>query len=165
MFLRLAAADVFVHGIGGGKYDQITICSSKIFGEFNRLVFWFATATIRLPFSPELESYPLVENEATVMRMLRERMYAPERLLSEVEQNHAHDLVQKKYRMIDERPASTNLRQWHADMCSVNDLIRNRLPLSEEALLSKLSDARNYSSFNPSRIDATTRLFCLMKNS
>jgi hypothetical protein len=53
MFLRLSAADQFVHGIGGGRYDQVT---DRIIASYFRLDpprFAVTTATMLLPLALE----------------------------------------------------------------------------------------------------------------
>jgi hypothetical protein len=51
MFMRLVLSDVFVHGIGGGRYDQITDRILTAFWGIDQPMFVVATATLHFPWS------------------------------------------------------------------------------------------------------------------
>lgn len=80
MYARLFLADVFIHGIGGAKYDQVTdaICE-RLFGirppEHVTL-----TGTLRLPI-PHVVDAP--DRERRLRRTLRELTFHPERGLTD----------------------------------------------------------------------------------
>jgi len=49
LFARLAVADLFVHGIGGGKYDEVTDALIARYWRIEPPAFLVATGTLRLP--------------------------------------------------------------------------------------------------------------------
>lgn len=78
-FLRLFACDVFVHGLGGAKYDQIADgWMRRAFG-VEPPGYACATATLRLPLPRRGAT---VEQLACVRRMIRDRRYNPQRFIS-----------------------------------------------------------------------------------
>lgn len=77
MFVRLYLADLFVHGIGGGMYDELT---DAIIGRFFRITPAFAvlTGTLRLPF----DRYPSTDEQLRrVQRFARDLQWNPQRHL------------------------------------------------------------------------------------
>ena len=77
LFARIVLGDLFVHGIGGAKYDEMT---DRIIAQFYGLApppFLMATATLRLPLSS-----PPASVSADVGRLrhaLRDAQYNPDR--------------------------------------------------------------------------------------
>ncbi len=49
MFARLVLSDVFIHGIGGAKYDQLTDAIVRRFFGVEPPGYLVATATLKLP--------------------------------------------------------------------------------------------------------------------
>lgn len=76
LWARLVACDLFVHGIGGAKYDRIT---DGIFRRYYRIEppsYACVSATLRLPLPvPEART----EDLATARRRLRDLAYNPDR--------------------------------------------------------------------------------------
>ena len=99
LFARLALADLFVHGIGGAKYDEIT---DALFRDFVRIPapeYLTITATLHLPLQP----FPVTERTVLELKeRLRDIEYNAERFLQgdEVER-----LSQQKQALIDEANA------------------------------------------------------------
>ena len=78
MFARLFACDLFIHGIGGAKYDQITDEIIRQFFGVEPPAYACVSATCRLP----LRTYPVTEaDRASCVRLLRDVMYNPRRCL------------------------------------------------------------------------------------
>ena len=86
MYARLVLSDLFIHGIGGGKYDELTDLLISRFFEVEPPGYVVATATRRLPLYgsngcsihhqwPDEDSF----DEALVRRNLWELKYHPER--------------------------------------------------------------------------------------
>jgi hypothetical protein len=76
MFARLLLGDLFLHGIGGGLYDQLTDAIVRRFFQFEPPPFMVLSATMLLPVERERVSGERA-NEAK--RLLRELQYHPER--------------------------------------------------------------------------------------
>lgn len=102
MFSRLCFADLFVHGIGGAKYDQMTDrITSRFFG-LPAPEFLTMSATLLLPL-PGLAAHPADENR--LRRQLRELDYNSDRHLpADVAAHHAN-VVTAKQRLVAEQNA------------------------------------------------------------
>lgn len=78
LWARLALGDLFLHGIGGAKYDQLTDELLRQFFGLSPPRFMVATATLRLP----IERPPAgMEELRSVNRELRELTFHPERFI------------------------------------------------------------------------------------
>jgi hypothetical protein len=79
LFTRLCLADLFVHGIGGGKYDELTdAIIARHFG-LTPPTFLVLTGTLRLP----LPTFPATaDDERAARRLVRDIHWNPQRHLS-----------------------------------------------------------------------------------
>jgi hypothetical protein len=78
LFARLLLGDLFLHGIGGAKYDQVTNQIAERFLGFALPEFGTVSATLRLPIDHPCAD---ADQPATLRRQLRELDYHPERFL------------------------------------------------------------------------------------
>lgn len=78
MFARLFLGELFLHGIGGGLYDQLTDALIRRFFGFEAPPFMVLSATMLLPIPRERVSAAEAREPA---RRLREMIYHPERFL------------------------------------------------------------------------------------
>ncbi|MGE5194871.1 MAG: hypothetical protein ACM3U2_20455, partial [Deltaproteobacteria bacterium] len=103
MFARLCFADLFVHGIGGAKYDQMT---DRIVARFFGLCapqFLTLSATLQLPVS----GYPVEPaDECRLERQLRELDFNSDRHLARGLSTEAQKLVAEKRRLVAEQQAA-----------------------------------------------------------
>lgn len=78
LFARLFLGDLFIHGIGGGKYDELTDAICKRFYQFEPPAYLVLSATLLLP----LPAFPIraAEREG-LARELRDLHYNPQRHL------------------------------------------------------------------------------------
>ena len=91
MFARLVASDVFIHGIGGAKYDQLTDAIIRRFFEIDPLEHLVVSATLKLPVSRQ----PIDAVDINrIDRMQRDLTFHPE--------NHV-DLTPETERLIAEK--------------------------------------------------------------
>ncbi len=100
MFARLCFADLFVHGIGGAKYDQMT---DRIVARFFKVCaprFLTLSATLQLPV-PGFAVEP--QDECRLERQLRELDYNSDRHLAPQQRASAGELVADKRRLIAEQ--------------------------------------------------------------
>ena len=80
LFARLLLADMFVHGIGGAKYDQIT---DVLLAEFYGVIppgFMIATATLRLPIP---RARATLADERRIDEQLRQLTFQPDRFVEQ----------------------------------------------------------------------------------
>jgi hypothetical protein len=84
MFARLFLADLFIHGIGGGIYDELTDRIIERYFEMPAPAFLVLSATLLLP----LPRFPHAAQERRRrVRELRDLLYQPERFLPVSEQD------------------------------------------------------------------------------
>lgn len=75
LFLRWLVCDLFVHGLGGAVYDQVTDELGRAWFGCEPPTFALVSATLRLPLPKVKES-----NEAALKRELRDLWWHPQRL-------------------------------------------------------------------------------------
>jgi hypothetical protein len=79
LFARVVLSDLFLHGIGGAKYDQVTDQIARTFFGFEPPEFAAVSATLRLPIAGQhLE----VARDRSCAEQLRELRYHPERFIA-----------------------------------------------------------------------------------
>jgi hypothetical protein len=78
MYARLVLSDLFIHGIGGAKYDEVTDLIIRRFFGVEPPAYVTATATFRLPIErPQVT----LEDVRTSARRIREARFRPEAFL------------------------------------------------------------------------------------
>lgn len=80
LYARLLLADLFLHGIGGAKYDQITDRIAQRFYGFAPPPHATLSATLRLPIAHDS---PPPHSQQQVARQLRELQFNPQRFLAD----------------------------------------------------------------------------------
>lgn len=99
IFLRLFFSDVFIHGTGGARYDQVTNSIIKKFFKINAPAFWVKTATLKLPIlgnSPLNRLYHL-ESLHQWKKRNRDFFYHPEK-----HPQAKQELVEKRQELIEQ---------------------------------------------------------------
>jgi hypothetical protein len=127
LFARLCLADLFVHGIGGGKYDELTdAIIAKHFG-LPPPAFLILTGTLRLP----LPGYPATdEDERAAWRLVRDIHWNPQRHLPPDAEDW-HDMVEAR-RLVTVQNDTTWRKQRFKELRRLNDRIRTRVADIEE---------------------------------
>lgn len=111
LFVRLCLADLFVHGIGGAIYDEITDGIIRRFFAIEPPAFLTITGTLRLPFAP-CRDRTLPDKTANRLRQeVRELRYKPERWLSDDPRAEVQQLLEAKRRWIAEQPANAEAKR------------------------------------------------------
>lgn len=120
MLFRLFVADLFVHGIGGAVYDELT---DRIFARYWKVTlprFAVITATMRLPWNRE----PIENHVPTSMRQeLRSMQWNPDRFLQDNHSSIVSFLREEKARWTDHEVPVTQLKERHEQL----DVIRAQL--------------------------------------
>ena len=79
LFARLFVADLFLHGIGGGKYDELTDAIVRRYYGAEPPAYLMLSGTLLLPFP----TYPVEDNDCRRLRhQLRDLDYNPQRSLA-----------------------------------------------------------------------------------
>ena len=123
LFARLVLSDLFVHGIGGAKYDQLTDQLISVFFGLQPPAFLTLSATLWLPVEA-----PVVVDEdlRRVDQQLRELRYHPEDHLDFDEVNdspaadQAHRWVESKRRWIAKNLPQGSRGERHEAICRAN---------------------------------------------
>lgn len=104
MFARMFLGDLFLHGIGGGKYDELTDVLVERFFGLAPPRFLVVTATLHLPIQrPAVAADEL----RRIDQQLRDLAYHPERFL---EAGQAAELVARKRQWIASEPTPATAR-------------------------------------------------------
>ena len=129
MYARLMLSALFLHGIGGAKYDELTDLLISRFFEITPPKFMVLSATVHLPVaSPNVDAVDLTH----LRQLLRSLQYHPERFL-ESQGNlapEAERLIRVKRDLLKAMPTSGSKRDWHRQIVAVNEqmqpLLRER---------------------------------------
>lgn len=138
MFLRLLMSDVFIHGIGGAVYDQLTDHIVHRLWSMSAPSYIVATATLRLPVPSDRFSDC---GSQEIEFKLRDWRWTPERCFSADEQSSAtwQDLVNRKRRWIQQKPSDAEVRLWHVQIQRLNQQLRELKPNFESEMLDELT--------------------------
>jgi hypothetical protein len=138
MYARVVLSDLFVHGIGGGRYDQLTDVIVQRFFGFAPPDFLTATATLQLPID-----LPACQQESLgdLDRQLREIKFSPELYLSEstgapVEANSelAQLISEKQSLLADLQSGQSPTATWHQRLEQINQQLQPFTTKSREQL-------------------------------
>lgn len=142
--LRLIASDLFIHGIGGAKYDQVTDEINRQFFCIEPPEYVTATATAHLPIS----FVPIGEEDLQwVESRLRDVEFNPDRAIDDVMEHDAQwqTLLEQKSRLLADVPDFPEKRLWHQKLEEVNEKLRNqiaepvaRLRIDRDQIVSRL---------------------------
>jgi hypothetical protein len=127
MMLRLLASDLFIHGIGGAKYDQVT---DRIIADFFGIEppgFLTATGTRLLPLP---HASVAAEDVQQIDKLLRELRFKPEEHVNVAEQptterSRIEQLIAEKRRWLREEIAPAQLAKRHAALAEINATLEN----------------------------------------
>ncbi len=111
LFVRLCLADLFVHGIGGAIYDEITDGIILRFFGIKPPAFVTITGTLRLPFAACRNGGLPSESTNRLRRELRDLRYKPERWLNDDPRPEVRQLIEAKQRWITERPVEAERKR------------------------------------------------------
>jgi hypothetical protein len=118
--------DLFLHGIGGAKYDQVTNLIARRFFGFELPEFAVVSATLRLP----LKQAAHIETDAQLPRRLRELRYHPERFLEDADSSaaegvsKAEKIVAAKQHWIRTIKTPENARRRHLAIQEANQALQ-----------------------------------------
>jgi hypothetical protein len=128
LFARLFLADLFMHGIGGGKYDELTDELIRRFFGLEPPAFMVLSGTRWLP----LPTFAVDEdNRRRLAAKLRGLHFNPQRYLSAEQSAKLEDLLaQRQWWIEHESGNSPERRKRFAELRSINEQLHE--PLAEE---------------------------------
>ena len=153
VFARLFLSDLFIHGIGGAKYDQITDPLVRDLYSIEPPAFVTLSLTTLLPvaFSPVSQSQ-IVENQQELRRM----HFHPERFLDTKDKVHPQvsNWIERKATWIKQDPARGLRKERHRQIAAANAKLREFLqekPEKQRKVLAELGKRESASQVWSSR--------------
>ena len=148
MFARLILSDLFLHGIGGAKYDQVTDRLIGLFFNLPAPKYLTLTATVKLP----IDRPHVVPSDATRLRVrLRELRFTPERFIhmndlpTDAAKKEAQALIAEKQRWINTKQTPQNASTRHFEITKASSELqplvqsmREKLQAEQELLARQL---------------------------
>jgi hypothetical protein len=138
LYARLFLADLFIHGIGGGKYDELTDELIRRFYGCEPPVYVVLSATRWLPLP---RTAVTAEDRRRLVRAIRDVHYNPQRYLSEADDGKAlADLAARKAEWTARQPATLwERRERFRVLQALTDELRRPLHAREEQLRRELA--------------------------
>jgi hypothetical protein len=167
MFTRLCIADLFVHGIGGARYDRVTDAVIREYFGIEPPTYAVATATLHLP----LQAYDAAAERQVLQRRLLELQHNPDRVLSDPTPQQ-QVLITEKWRLIaaldggslgrrERRQATQRIREINEALSRTLAVQREevevrlaRLDAGGEATTAATHRSYPYCFFSPAAVDA-----------
>lgn len=157
MYLRVMIADLFVHGIGGGKYDQVTDGIIREFFGLQPPTLAVATATVRLPQIRDTQNSTLEQLESRQQQLKSQKWRLQHNPQPNDEQSDNYSkLLHQKESLLSTIPPKGERWSWHHELKKVNeqllsfqqqqltDLDNESERLAQQIREAKISDSREY---------------------
>ncbi len=145
MYLRIMVSDLFIHGIGGGKYDQLTNGIVREFFGIDAAPMAVATATLHLPIALNAQHESQVEsaNGESESAAERDRMwqlkYHAERMVAATSEEFETLRTQKSL-LLAHIPARGEKWRWHREMTAVNRRLKELAAAEIDASKQRLDE-------------------------
>lgn len=144
LMLRLLASDLFIHGIGGAKYDQVTDRIIENFCGVAPPEFLTVTGTKLLPLPQAGATAGDIER---IDRLLRELRFKPEMHIDLAEHHGAirtqiEQLIAEKRRWVQKIAPPAQLAERHAALASINAELETYVSTRRAALLAERERAQ-----------------------
>jgi len=138
LYARLFLADLFIHGIGGGKYDELTDELIRRFYECEPPIYIVLSATRWLPLPRAAVS---VEDRRRLARAVRDVHFNPQRYLDETAtSDNLAELAEQKQAWIARRAATVRERRERFHMLrTLTEQLRHPLRPREDQLRQALA--------------------------
>jgi hypothetical protein len=136
---RLLLADLFLHGIGGAKYDQVTDAFAENLLGFAPPPHMTLSATLRLPLHASGEAATGANSVPQQLQRLRDLRYHPERFVSGAT---CADWVSRKEAAIALEKSPANAAERHRQISAANEALSGCLAPQQQTTLEQLAHAR-----------------------
>ena len=138
LFARLVLSDLFLHGIGGAKYDQVTDQITRTFFGFSPPEFVAVSATLRLPIAGHrIEA----SRERSCAEELRDLRYHPERYV--VDTTALREIISAKRRWIETPKTLQNARERHMAIAAANESLQPFIADRRRAIKSRCNELQH----------------------
>ena len=108
LFARLFFADFFIHGIGGGKYDEVTDAIIRNFFRCEPPAYQVLTLTAHLPFA--VEGDPVIDANS-IKQLVRYRQWNPQRYQAGHVERPVMMLLRRMSELIAQQPTTRRDRR------------------------------------------------------
>jgi hypothetical protein len=168
LYLRCFVADFFVHGIGGGIYDQLTDAILLRWLQVQPPIYMVASASLHLPMRP-MAGLSSLDDAAEVHRQLQLLRSVPERFL-DLQDSYQRELHSMHSQLLATIPPRGRKREWHRQISETKRQVERavaeqyQIARLQKASLSKASQqqaivcSREYSFVLFPEADITSRL-------
>ena len=138
LFARLCLADGFLHGIGGGKYDEVTDDIIRAFFQIEPPGYAVVSATLRLPLKRFLATTVSVH---AAERRVRDLEWNPQQAPEAV--GSFPDLVAEKDKLVKTPPHGKARREWFRSLQRVTQEMRPAVAVTLAAERTRLQISRD----------------------
>ncbi len=142
MFTRLVISDLFVHGIGGGKYDQMTDAIIQHYFQVPAPQMVVATATLRLPLAEQLGLGSTKANAQALQQASSaawHMRYHPEQHVAQAD-SETEALLIRKRELLAAIPPRGEKWEWHREITRVNERLAELNAQAYQASQRQLSE-------------------------
>jgi hypothetical protein len=141
MYARLVLSDLFLHGIGGGKYDQLGDLITRQFFAVEPPQFMVISATIQLPgFRTDATPNAGLAQLRQLKRAIRDTHYQGERFATQADMNPED--VDQKQRLLATIPPRGGRAEWQRQIEGVNQRLSTQLSQVRFDLQLQLEDVQ-----------------------
>lgn len=118
MYARLVLSDLFLHGIGGAKYDQLGDMIIHRFFGIDPPQYAVLSATVLLPHVVRTKNAGPAEALRDFQRQLRDLRYSPERFADQADL--PAELLERKAALLQAIPPRGMKADWHREIDAIN---------------------------------------------
>jgi hypothetical protein len=122
MYARMVLSDLFIHGIGGAKYDQLGDQIMHRFFGIQAPEMMVVSATVQLPAEDLISQGESVDS---IRQKLRDTQFAPETFEDQLELPRS--LLERKRELLASIPGFGQRLSWHQELHRVNQLLSGEL--------------------------------------
>ena len=138
MYSRLVLSQMFLHGIGGAKYDQLNDVIIKRFFKIQPPVYYTFSSTHHLPLG-QSDVTPI--DVSKIKHQLRDLRFHPENYLESNGQVY-DDARSAKQELLNSIPPRDQKSDWHIRMENCNQAMQPGVQTQRESLLEQLDDSK-----------------------
>jgi hypothetical protein len=147
MYARLFLSDLFIHGIGGAKYDELGDQITRRYFGIQPPELMVVSATALLPVDPQsLATAPdsdaacLPKTVAATRIEIRRTYFTPETFADRF--SLSAELCQAKKDLIANPPKPAEKKEWHDQIAAINAALSDQLASHRQSLQDRLPDVR-----------------------
>jgi hypothetical protein len=155
MYARLVLSDLFLHGIGGGKYDQLGDMIMRSFFMVSPPEFMVVSATLQLPGVDNADGADQIRR---LKRLIRETVYQGERFSGQADLDD--ELLDRKRALLAKIPPTGQRKAWHDQLEQINRSLSRELGEVRARLRSELASAER-KAVSQSLLASREHPFCI----